>query len=174
MIDYESLNHSVWDCKYHATPANRSDTEEFVTVLDEVGAKTGESIYADKGYSSQLNQHVLGVRGLSGGIIHKAARNRELTLAERAANRLISSVRAKAERVFGTLKRGYGFFRTRYLGLARSNGIFPQCYGFQLEKSGPQGRLLRKPASVGWQMPSAGWKHPEPGEKSATPAASRP
>ena len=48
-----------------------------------------------------------------------AARNRELTLAEKAANRQVSSVRAKVERAFGTLKRGYGFFRARYLGLAR-------------------------------------------------------
>ena len=103
----------------HATPANRSDTEEFVTVLDEVGARAGESVYADKGYSSQLNRYVLAVRGLSDGIMHKAARNRELTLAERAANRLVSSVRSKVERVFGTLKRGYGFFRARYLGTAK-------------------------------------------------------
>jgi len=68
----------------HATPANRSDTEEFVSVLDEVGARAGESVYADKGYSSQLNRYVLAVRGLTDGIMHKAARNRELTRAERA------------------------------------------------------------------------------------------
>ena len=30
-------------------------------------------------------------------VMHKAARNRELTLAEKAANRLISSVRSKVE-----------------------------------------------------------------------------
>ena len=103
----------------HATPANRSDTEEFVRILDEVDVRTDESIYADKGYSSQLNRYVLQIRGLSDGIMHKSARNRELTLAQRATNRLISSVRAKVERAFGTLKRGYGFFRARYLGLAK-------------------------------------------------------
>jgi len=63
----------------HATPANRSDTEEFVAVLDEVDAKVGESIFADKGYNSLLNRYVLQVRGLADGIMHKAARNRELT-----------------------------------------------------------------------------------------------
>ena len=100
----------------HATPANRSDTEEFVAVLDEVDAKVGESIFADKGYSSQLNRYVLQVRGLADGIMHKAARNRGLTPSETIANRQISSVRAKVERAFGTLKRGYGFHRARYLG----------------------------------------------------------
>jgi len=69
-------------------------------VLDEAAMRAGESIYADKGYSSQLNRYVLQVRGLSDGIMHKAVRNRELT------NRQISSVRSKVERVFGTLKRG--------------------------------------------------------------------
>ncbi|WP_235669702.1 IS5 family transposase [Solidesulfovibrio carbinolicus] len=103
----------------HATPANRSDTEEFVAVLDEVDAKAGESIFADKGYSSQLNRYVLQVRGLADGIMHKAARNRELTPSKKNANRQISSVRAKVERAFGTLKRGYGFHRTRYLGRAK-------------------------------------------------------
>ena len=66
-----------------------------------------------------MNRYVLAVRGLTDGIMHKAARNRELTLAEKAANRLISNVRSKVERVFGTLKRGYGFCRTRYLGTAK-------------------------------------------------------
>ena len=103
----------------HATPANRSDTEEFVAVLDAVDAKVGESIFADKGYSSQLNRYVLQVRGLADGIMHKAARNRELTHWEKIANRQISSVRAKVERAFGTLKRGYGFHRARYLGRAK-------------------------------------------------------
>ena len=103
----------------HATPANRSDTEEFVAVLDEVDAKVGESIFADKGYSSQLNRYVLQVRGLVDGIMHKAARNRELNPSEKNTNRQISSVRAKVERAFGALKRGYGFHRARYLGRAK-------------------------------------------------------
>jgi transposase, IS5 family len=51
--------------------------------------------------------------------MHKAARNRALRVADKATNRLISSVRSKVERAFGTLKRGYGFFRTRYLGMSK-------------------------------------------------------
>jgi len=65
--------------------------------------------------------------------MHKAARNRELTLAEQAANRLISSVRSMVARAFGTLKRGYGFFRARYLGFAQGRtGVPAQCHGLQL------------------------------------------
>ncbi|QLA19015.1 IS5 family transposase [Desulfolutivibrio sulfoxidireducens] len=103
----------------HVTPANHSDTQEFVDILDEIGPMPGGRIYADKGYSSQLNRHVLQARGLADGIMHKAARNRALNPAEKAANRQVSSVRSKVERAFGTLKRGYGFFRTRYLGVPK-------------------------------------------------------
>ncbi|MFU2207765.1 IS5 family transposase [Solidesulfovibrio sp. C21] len=103
----------------HVTPANRSDTQEFIDLLDEIDPVPGGCIYADKGYSSQLNRHVLQARGLADGIMYKAARNRALSAVEKAANRLISSVRAKVERAFGTLKRGYGFFRTRYLGIPK-------------------------------------------------------
>jgi transposase, IS5 family len=87
------------------TPANRSDTQEFVDLLDEIGPMPGGCIYADKGYSSQLNRHVLKARGLADCIMYKAARNRALSASEKAANRLVSSVRAKVERAFGTLKR---------------------------------------------------------------------
>jgi IS5 family transposase len=38
---------------------------------------------------------VLQARGLADGIMHKTARNRALSAVEKAANRLISSVRAK-------------------------------------------------------------------------------
>ena len=119
----------------HATPANRSDTEEFVAVLDEVDAKVGESILADKGYSSQLNRYVLQVRGLTDGIMHKAARNRELASSEKNANRQISSVRAKVERAFGTLKRGYGFHRARYLGRAKVELDLLNAMAFNLKKA---------------------------------------
>jgi len=70
-----------------------------------------------------LNRYVLQVQGLTDGIMHKAARNRELTLAERTANRLISSVRPKVERIFGTLKRGYGLFRALSQGGQGRTGI---------------------------------------------------
>jgi transposase, IS5 family len=60
----------------------------------------GSCAYADKVYCSQMNRHVLQGQGLSDGIMHKATRNRALSAAEKAANRLIRSVRAKVELEF--------------------------------------------------------------------------
>ena len=120
----------------HVTPANQSDTGEFVEVLDDIGAKSGDCIYADKGYCSRLNRFVLRLRGLKDGIMAKASRNRELTAKEKAANRRISSVRYKVERVFGTFKRNYGFFRARYLGLAKVElEFFLNAMAFNLKKA---------------------------------------
>jgi IS5 family transposase len=36
----------------HATPTNRSDTEEFINILDGIDAKDGGCVYADKGYTA--------------------------------------------------------------------------------------------------------------------------
>jgi len=117
------------EASFPQRPANRSDTEEFVTVLDEINVRTGESLSADKGFRSQLHRYVLHVRGLPEGIMRKAARNRELMLAEKAANRQVSRVRAKVERAFGTRKRGHGFFRAGYLG-------FGETLGYRIEVGG--------------------------------------
>ncbi len=118
------------------TQANRSDTEEFVAVLNEFGVKAGESIFADKGYGSQLNRYVLQVRGFAAGIMDKAARNRELTPSERAANRQVRSVRSKVERAFVTLKRGYEFFCARYLGRAKVElEFFLSAMAFNLKQT---------------------------------------
>lgn len=83
-----------------------------------------------------LYSYVLQVRGLADGIMYKAARNQKLTPSERAANRQVSSVRAKVERAFGTLKRGYGFFRARDLGRAKVELEFlPNAMAFNLKKA---------------------------------------
>ena len=66
----------------------------------------------------------------------KAARNKPLSLLQRIVNRLISSVRYKVERSIGTLKRGYQFFRMRYLGLKKGNmEFFLNAMAFNLKKA---------------------------------------
>lgn len=55
---------------------------------------------------------------------------------------------------FGTLKRGRGFFRARYFGLSKVKLEFSLKGMFQFEEGSPYVRLLRRPAFVGWQMPS--------------------
>lgn len=103
----------------HVTPANRADTKELMEVVEESGIPKGSMVLADKGYSSADNRTRLEKAGITDGIMYKAARGRKLTEAQKLMNRVISGLRGKVERAFGTLKRDYGFQRTRYLGCAK-------------------------------------------------------
>jgi IS5 family transposase len=51
--------------------------------------------------------------------MYRAARGRKLSEGERLMNRVISGLRGTVEGTFGSLKRDYGFHRTRYLGCAK-------------------------------------------------------
>lgn len=100
----------------HVTPANHSDIRELPRLLKEVPLPHGGVVFADKGYSSRSNREQLARNGFCDGIMSKAQRGVPLSGIERRVNRLISSVRAKVERAFGTFKRNYRLSRARYLG----------------------------------------------------------
>lgn len=68
MIHAGTDSRGVFSLDGHAISDNRSDTGEFVIVPDEVGARTGESSYADKGSRSQLDRYVLHIGRLSDDI----------------------------------------------------------------------------------------------------------
>jgi transposase, IS5 family len=103
----------------HITPAHVADTTELTHLLNDAKIPEGAFVLADKGYASEKNRNILTERTCTDGIMHKAARGRPLTPLQRFINHLISSQRYKVERCIGTLKRGYHFFRMRYLGLKK-------------------------------------------------------
>ena len=103
----------------HVTPANRADTKELMEVVTESGVAKGSMVLADKGYASAENRRALEKEKITDGIMYKAVRGRQLTEPEKLMNRVISSLRGKVERAFGTLKKDYGFQRARYLGCAK-------------------------------------------------------
>jgi Transposase DDE domain len=73
------------------------------------------AVYADKGYVRAARQ--AGLAGSGGGITRRSNRNRPLTPEETARTRALAPIRAAVKRVFGTLKRSYGWARMRYRGL---------------------------------------------------------
>lgn len=103
----------------HITPANKADTLECEQLVRESCLSSGSFVLADKGYASEKNRLYLQESSYTDGIMYKAQRNRPLTLFQRFINRLISSVRYKVEQCIGTLKRGYNFFRMRYIGIKK-------------------------------------------------------
>lgn len=111
----------------HITPANKSDTGEFKTLVDELLTVPNTTVIADKGYSSVENREYLANRGCLDGIMNRAVRGRALTDQEQSRNKSISSIRYVVERTFGTLKRRYNLSRARYVGKLKTYWEFLIC-----------------------------------------------
>lgn len=100
----------------HVTPANISEVGQLERMLK---ADSDKRLFADKGYASESNRKLLRDKGLKDGIMHRASRGNPLSLWQLMKNKLISKVRYKVERAFGTLKRKFGMNRARYCGLGK-------------------------------------------------------
>jgi IS5 family transposase len=98
------------------TPANVNES----VVADALPIGDEAAVYADKGYDSAARRALLAERGVFDGIMRRAHRHRPLSAEEIARNRALVPIRSAIERVFGTLKRSYGWTRVRYRGLARN------------------------------------------------------
>lgn len=98
------------------TPANVNES----VVADALPLGDEAAVYADKGYDSAARHALLAERGVFDGIMRRGHPHRPLTEEEVARNRALVPIRSAIERVFGTLKRSYGWTRVRYRGLARN------------------------------------------------------
>lgn len=77
------------------------------------------AVYGDKAYEHKDRRRRLKAAGIKDRIMHRSHKNQAaLPPWQARRNRLISPIRTAVERVFGTLKRGYGYTRVRYRGLA--------------------------------------------------------
>jgi IS5 family transposase len=113
------------------TPANVHDGKMLGRVLsgDEKWA------FADKAYDSAENDEVLQQKGIHNGILFKATWNRALTAAQKRCNRFLSKLRSPIERIFGTLKRSYHYWRSRYLGLRKNQlQLTMMCMAYNLRR----------------------------------------
>jgi len=118
--------------KVEVKPASVHDSQ----VFEELLSGDERSVYADKAYDSQERRTKLKARGVMDGILKKTHRNTPLSDWERTWNRYLSAIRSPVERVFGTLKRSYGFRRARYVGLASTlNQALLVCMAFNMRKA---------------------------------------
>ena len=121
-----------------ATAANVHDSRVLANLLH--GEETrvyGDSAYADQG--DVIRQRSPRARAF---INKRAYRNRPLSDRDRATNRRKSSIRSRAEHIFGAVKGYFGFKKVRYRGLAKNenclNVLFALSNLFMVKK-----RLLR-------------------------------
>src|ERR671938_1950950 len=67
------------------------------------------AVHADKAYDSEARRTGLRGRGIEPRIMYRARRNRPLRPWQAASNEAVAPIRAGVERVFGTMRRGYGY-----------------------------------------------------------------
>ena len=115
------------------TPANVNESE----VADRLLSGDEAALYADKAYESKARRARLRSRGVKDRIMHRSHKNqRALPHWQRRRNALIAPLRAPVEQVFGTLKRGYGYRRVRYLGLRRNaTELWLKCTAYNLKRA---------------------------------------
>ena len=101
------------------TPAKVYESE----VADALVCGDERAVYGDRAYESKRRRQWLKFQGIDDCIMHRSHKHqRELPDWQRRRNERIAPVRALVEKVFGTLKRSYGYSRVRYRGLGR-NGV---------------------------------------------------
>ena len=103
------------------TSANVNEISNLADVLEKVDLPQNATIKADKGYKSERNDSIVSEKGLRNHIMFKAKKNKPLTQRELLFNRLISKVRYKIERTFGSIKRWFQSGATRYVGKAKTH-----------------------------------------------------
>ena len=90
-------------------------------VADELVSCDEGEVYGDRAYESKRRREWLRSQGIGDMIMHRSHKHqRELPEWQKLHNELIRPRRALVEKVFGTLKRSYGYSRVRYRGLGRN------------------------------------------------------
>ena len=97
------------------TPAKVYESQ----VADRLISGDERAVYADKAYEHKQRRRRLKAQGIKDRIMHRSHKN-QLALPhwQQRRNALIAPIRRQVERIFGTLKRSYGYTRVRYYSLA--------------------------------------------------------
>lgn len=99
------------------TTANVHDAAELDAILPDAPGDT----YGDSAYSGSRPEATIRARGGTPRVVHTGTWGGADALARlKAHNAEVRHVRARIEKVFGTMKRSYGLRRMRWLGLAKA------------------------------------------------------
>jgi len=115
------------------TSAKVNDTE----AADGLVQGDEAAVYADKAYESKHRRRRLRAAGIKDRIMHRANKHHPvLPHWQQVRNRLIQPVRANVERLFGTMKRSYGYRRVRYRGLEKNQShLHLLCIAINLRRA---------------------------------------
>ena len=115
------------------TPANVNES----TVADNLICGDERAVYADKAYESKARRRRLRQAGIKDRIMHRSHKHQDaLPHWQQVRNRLISATRCNVERIFGLMKRSYGYRSVRYRGLVRNQAhLHLMCIAINLRRA---------------------------------------
>ena len=115
------------------TPANVNES----TVADDLICGDERAVYADKAYENRVRRQRLKQAGIKDRIMHRSHKHQDgLPHWCHVRNRLISPIRCNVERVFGLMKRTYGYRQVRYRGLVRNQlQLHLMCIAINLRRA---------------------------------------
>ena len=101
--------------------ASAHETNYLAACLSKSNLSPGSEVLADKGYASKSNNALLAQKKLKNRICSKGSRAHPLSSWAKLRNTLISKVRYRIERVFGSIKRWFQGGVCRYVGQAKTH-----------------------------------------------------
>ncbi len=106
-------------------------------VADELIQGDERAIYADRGYENRHRRRRLKELRIKDRIMHRSHKHQvALPHWQQMRNKLISPIRANVERLFGLMKRSYGYRRVRYRGLKRNQShLHLLCIAINLRRA---------------------------------------
>ncbi len=115
------------------TPAKTFESE----VADSLIQGDERAVYADKAYEHKDRRHRLKAAGIKDRIMHRSHKNQAaLPHWQQQRNKLIAPIRANVERLFGLIKRSYGYRRVRYRGIGRNQShLLILCIAINLRRA---------------------------------------
>ena len=113
------------------TAGNVHDSQCFTDLI----SGREKRVYADSAYASEKTNQYLKEKQIENGVLERAYRNKPLTEAQKAKNKIKSRIRSTVERTFGILKQHYGMGQARYMGLVRNQVRFSlMCVAYNIKR----------------------------------------
>jgi IS5 family transposase len=95
-----------------------------------------EAVYADKAYDSQTRREALAEAGIVDAVMYRRHPRRRQPAWQKWMNVALTPIRCQVERLFGLMKRSYGYRRVRYRGLDRNRAQLPlMCMAINLRRA---------------------------------------
>ena len=94
------------------------------------------AVYADKAYDSEARRQALGEAGITAALMHRGHARRRQPSWQKWMNVALTPIRCQVERLFGLMKRSYGYRRVRYRGLQRNRAqLLLMCMAINLRRA---------------------------------------